>query len=206
MPRFIRQSNAPIVPSTMVAEPELNAMETKAYEIMNAPLRAKVMQIRHHMDDERRQLLESRYQLGELSLEIQNHPRQYGYLAEFAFGAFFGVRQALCSEARRIRERYAPKRFQQIIEARNPHTGAQIHYKHLALLLFVKDDAEADQLLEQCLAGSWTLPVLTKHIKTAMKKGQGSNGFSRLVNLRKRVKQTASRAMKQHGTKKRNRT
>jgi hypothetical protein len=109
--------------------PDFNESEIKAFELMNDPLRTKVIEIRHMLSEEPRLLLEHRYKLGETVLEVRKHPEIYGNLSDLHMAAFFGdFGKTIYSEARRICERYPPDRFKVILEARNPeNANARIH-------------------------------------------------------------------------------
>jgi hypothetical protein len=73
-------------------------------------------------------------------------------MSDIQLAGFFGeAGRTVYAEARRIRERYEPERYQQIMDATNPENGARLSYKHLALLLRVEDNAQADKMLEHCL-------------------------------------------------------
>ena len=160
------------VPGTLPARADFTPKELEAYELMNDPLRAKVLEIRDCMNAEARDILESRYALGSLIVEIHQHPEVYDHMSDIQMAAFFGDGgKTIYAEARRIRERYSPEEFQQILTARNPNTGGRVHYRHLACLLPIEDKAEADKALNLCLSQNWTTRQFEDFIKTSTRGG-----------------------------------
>jgi hypothetical protein len=130
---------------------------------MNDALREKTLEMRSLMHSEVKQLLESEYQLGTLVLEIHNDPGTYGATSDLKLAKFFGeYGRTKYANARRIRERYEPERFKELVNARGPD-GHRLEYSHLALLLRV-DDEQADALANQVLDSSWSVKELSNYL------------------------------------------
>ncbi len=157
-------------PGMLPAPLDLTPEELAAFETMCDPLRQKTLEVKACVVSEIHGLMESRYKLGSLVKEVKDHPKVYGGLADVQLASFSGeAGKTVYAEARRLRERYTPERFREIMEAVNPETGARLSYKHLAILLRVEDNAQADKLLEHCVAASWSTKELTDHITKKLK-------------------------------------
>jgi hypothetical protein len=165
-----RQATAPhyeILPSknggTLPAPNDLTLEQAAAYEDMNDPLRQKTLEMRSLMYSQVAHLLESEYQLGSLVLEIHNNPGTYGATSDVKLAKFFGeYGRTKYATARRLRERYEPERFKELMNARGPD-GHQLEYTHLALLLRVDEDT-ADKLANQVLESSWSVNELKSYL------------------------------------------
>jgi hypothetical protein len=168
---------APAPPPTpcLPAPDDLTQDELAMFEQMNDALRAKTLEMRELARTEIAGLLQSRYELGSIVLKIKNDPATYGPLSDIQLAGFFGESgRTLYAEARRIRERYPPERFAEIVAAVNSQTGARIHYKHLSILLRIESDAEADKTLELCLGASWSTKELADHVAKKIREAQGA--------------------------------
>ena len=107
---------------TLPAPADLTPKELETFELMNDPLRAKVLEIRERMNAEARDILEARYALGSLIVEIHEKPEVYGHMSDIHMAQFFGDGgKTIYAEARRIRERYTPEEFQQILTAQSEY-------------------------------------------------------------------------------------
>jgi hypothetical protein len=157
------------------APADLTPDELTAFEQMNDALRAQALKMRELASTEIVGLLQSRYELGSIVLDIKNDPATYGALSDIQLASFFGESgKTLYAEARRIRERYEPARFNEIMAAINSQTGARIHYKHLAVLLRIEDDSEADKVLDVCLSASWNTKELADYVTKKIREAQGA--------------------------------
>jgi hypothetical protein len=149
---------------TLPAPTDLTPEQAQAYEAMNDPLRQKTLEMRALMYSQVTHQLESEYQLGSLVLEIHDNPGTYGATSDIKLAKFFGdYGKTKYAYARRIRERYEPERFQQLVNARGPD-GHRLEYTHLALLLRVEDDDQADALANQVLERSWSVNELKAYL------------------------------------------
>jgi hypothetical protein len=149
---------------TLPAPADLTPEQAQAYEEMNDPLRQKALEIRDLMSSEVTQLLEAEYRLGTVVKEIYDNPGTYGATSDVKLARFFGdYGRTKIANARRIRERYTPERFQELVNARGPD-GHQLEYTHLALLLRVEDDDQADALANQVLESSWSVGELKAYL------------------------------------------
>jgi hypothetical protein len=141
---------------------------------MNDALRAKTLKIRELVGSEIVGLFQSRYELGSIMLDIKEHPETYDGMSDIQLAQFFGESgKTLYAEARRIRERYNPERFAEIVNAVNPQTGARLHYKHLAILLRIEDDKESDKALDACLEAGWSTKELADYVSKKIREAQG---------------------------------
>src|SRR5579872_5546707 len=130
----------PKTDGTLPAPDGLSFGRKVAFEEMNDPLRRKALEMRELMSSEVEQFLEAEYRLGSLVKEIHDDPKTYGPTSDIKLAKFFGeYGKTKYATARRIRERYEPERFKQLIDARGPD-GHRLEYTHLALLLQVDDD------------------------------------------------------------------
>jgi hypothetical protein len=162
---------------SLPAPADLTPEEERAYDLMNDALRDKAIKIRDCMHGEVRNLMQSRYTLGSHLLDVKQNPQIYGALSDIQLGTFFGdAGKTVYSEARRIRERYSPERFEQLMAACNPENGARISYKHLALLLRVEDTAAADKMLDHILAAGLSTKETTKLLNDKAKKAGDGPG------------------------------
>jgi hypothetical protein len=152
--------------SVPVTVPEdLTPAESKAFDEMVPALKAKALEMRSLMLDEMVSLLDSRYTLGSLVMEIKKNPQTYGAMSDIQLAQFFGEGgRSVCSEARHIRERYDPEDYARIKNALNPRNGARISFKHLAILLRIEDAKLADKLLNACLQAGWSTKELSHHV------------------------------------------
>jgi hypothetical protein len=156
---------SPKTTGTLPAPADLSIEQLAAYEEMNDPLREKTLAIRELLNGEVDQLLESEYKLGTLVKEIHDGPKVYGPTSDFKLAKFFGeFGKTKYATARRLRERYEPERFKELMSARGPG-GHRLEYTHLALLLRVDDD-KADALVNDILAGEWSVKELTSYLKS----------------------------------------
>ena len=150
---------------TLPAPLDLSPEQLVAFEGMNDPLREKTLAIRELLNGEVDQLLESEYKLGTLVKEIHDGPKVYGATSDIKLAKFFGEHgKTKYATARRLRERYEPERFKELMSARGP-SGHRLEYTHLALLLRV-DDEKADKLVDDVLAGEWSVNELSKYLKS----------------------------------------
>jgi hypothetical protein len=158
---------------SLPAPSDLSTDETNAYELMNDSMREKVLQMRDCIISDTRNLLQSRYILGSYVLEITKNPDVYGALADIQLASFFGEsRKTVYAEARRLRERYEPELFEQIVNAVNPENGFRVSYKHLTLLLQVNDVTKADQLLQKVMTDG----LSTKETAALLKQKREQSG------------------------------
>jgi hypothetical protein len=149
---------------TLPAPTDLTPEQAQAYEAMNDPLRQKTLEMRDLMYSQVTHLLESEYRLGTVVKEIHDNPGTYGATSDIKLAKFFGeYGKTKYAYARRIRERYEPERFQELVNARGPD-GHRLEYTHLALLLRVEDDEKADELANQVLESSWSVNELKSYL------------------------------------------
>jgi hypothetical protein len=142
----------------------LTPEQAQAYEAMNDPLRQKTLEMRDLMSKEVTQFLESEYELGTVVKEIYDNPGTYGATSDVKLAKFFGeYGRTKYATARRLRERYEPERFQELVNARGSD-GHRLEYTHLALLLRVEDDDQADALANQVLASGWSVNELRSYL------------------------------------------
>jgi hypothetical protein len=156
----------PTANSLTVAAPEdLTPAEADAFDEMNPALKDMALQMRDLMVDELTNLLDSRYKLGGLVLEIKKNPQTYGAMGDIQLAKFFGESsKTMYNEARRIRERYSPEEYERIKNAINPQNGARISYKHLAVLLRIEDNKLAGKMLDACFQAGWSTKELSHHV------------------------------------------
>ncbi|HEX5273054.1 MAG TPA: hypothetical protein VFW33_21300, partial [Gemmataceae bacterium] len=162
-------------PEALLSVPDdLTPDEGRAFEEMRPALRAVVVAMRDLTRDEMVGLLDSRYALGEIVLEIKSDPARYGALSDIQMAAFFGEgNKGALAEARRIRERYPPERFAAIKAAFNPANGARISYSHLAILLRFEDPAQADKALDTCLQEGLGTKELSRYVTKRLRELDG---------------------------------
>jgi hypothetical protein len=116
------------------------------------------------------------YALGETFLKIKQQPELFGAMSDVQLGQFFDERDLdLFRQARRIRQRYAPERFEEILAARNEKTGFRFTLDHLVVLLQVEDVALADEFLVLALTDSWTPQQLNRAVKKKLRQQAGPN-------------------------------
>jgi hypothetical protein len=166
----------PTIPPTAAADPppasvpvpvpeDFTEDEVEAFEDMNPALQAKALEMRDLMLDEMTSLLDSRYKLGGLVLEVKTDSQTYGSMSDIQLATFFGdSSKTVYNEARRIRERYPPEEFARIKQAINPENGGRISYKHLAILLRFEDAKLADKMLNTCLQSGWSTKELASRV------------------------------------------
>jgi hypothetical protein len=160
---------------TLPAPTDLTPEQAQAYEEMNDPLRQKVLAMRDLMESEVKQFLESEYELGTLVKEIYDHPEKYGATSDMKLAKFFGDHgRTKIANARRIRERYEPERFKELVNARGPD-GHRLEYTHIALLLRVDEDT-ADKLANQVLDSSWSVRELKAYLASKTQTTRQSAG------------------------------
>jgi hypothetical protein len=157
-------------PDHKPAPEDSTSEEAKAREGMNPSLEAKVIQMRSLMRDERSIMLDSRYELGSLVLEVKKDPQTYGAVSDIQLAEFFGDSgKTVCNEARRIRERYSPEEYEKIKNAVNPSNGARISYKHLTVLLRIEKAELAGKMLCDCLKSGWSTKELARQVSKKLK-------------------------------------
>jgi hypothetical protein len=149
---------------TLPAPADLSPEQAQAYEEMNDPLRQKTLEMRALMYSQVTHQLESEYRLGTVVKEIYDNPGTYGATSDIKLAKFFGdYGRTKIANARRIRERYEPEHFKELMNARGPD-GHRLEYTHLALLLRVEDDNKADELANQVLDSSWSVNELKSYL------------------------------------------
>jgi hypothetical protein len=160
---------------TLPAPTDLTPEQAQAYEEMNDPLRQKVLEIRDLMESEVKQFLESEYELGSLVLEMHDNPDKYGATSDMKLAKFFGdYGRTKIAYPRRIRERYEPERFKELVNARGPD-GHRLEYSHLVLLLHVDEDT-ADKLANQVLDSRWWVKELKCYLASKTQTTRQSAG------------------------------
>jgi hypothetical protein len=154
---------------TLPAPIDLTEEEQCAFEQMNDPLREAVLKMRDIVRNEQVSLIESRYKLGQLVLEIKDHPEVYGAMSDIQTAAFFGeLGKTVYQVARRLAETYTPEEIKMITEQKNPETGHQIRYEHLNTLLRVEDKTVIGEGIAVCLAGSLSTRELAKWVNAQL--------------------------------------
>jgi hypothetical protein len=149
------------------APEDLTDGEARAFEEMAPALRDVALKMRNLMRSELLSVLDSRYELGSVVLDVKANPETYGAMSDVHLADFFGEgTRAVYAEARRVRERYPPDEFAKLKAAMNPVNGARISFTHLAVLLRIENPAVANRLLNDCLAAGWS----TKELAAAVSK------------------------------------
>jgi hypothetical protein len=161
----------PAANSLPVAAPEdLTPAELEAFDDMNDALKGAALEMRGLMLDEMTSLLDSRYTLGSIVLEVKKNPETYGAMSDIQLATFFGESsKTVFNEARRICERYSSEEYAKIKQAINPRNGTRLSYKHLAVLLRIEDAKLADKLLNACLQSGWSTRELADHVGKKLK-------------------------------------
>jgi hypothetical protein len=153
---------------------DLTPAQLDAFEFMPPALRARAIEMRTLMRTEMVSLLDSRYELGSILLEVKSDPAKYGPMSDIQLATFFGeAGKTVYGEARRIRERYSPEEFAKIKAAINPANGARISYKHLAILLRLEDPLQAGKALNACLQAGWSTKELEGYVSKKLRELSG---------------------------------
>ena len=164
-PRSPDSVDASDLPEPADPTADLTEQEQMAVDFMKRPLRDVALELRRRTRAEDQALLRERYALGEMFLKVKDNPTVYGGRSGIQMDEFFAGRNLdLLREAGRIRHRYTPERFEQILAARNSVTGFEFSYDHLAILLAIEDDALADEFLNLTFADSWTCAELHRAV------------------------------------------
>lgn len=144
---------------------------------MPQKLRTKFRRIEKQVNDVRVENLQYYYQIGQLYVEVREHPDDYR--GKSGKAGLVLLQEALSIHARTLRraakfaDLYDDEALVELIELKEPSTGFCLHWGHVAYLLTVEDANKRHKFAEEAVKKLLDPPALHKHIKEKMGRDGG---------------------------------